>query len=106
MPEGGHWGAVRRTVLRKNTEVGLDQLLMIRLAQQLGAAPDKLRGKGTEASGFRISVPIAEQAARHFSEDLRHFVRAYAGAIPRHAFVETAGVLHGGWADDDCHERH
>ena len=66
--------------------VGLDQLLMIRLAQQLGAAPDKLRGGGRE----RISNqrPIAQRAARHFSEDLRRFVRSYAGVIPRHAFVE------------------
>lgn len=69
-------------------EVGIDQLLMIRLAQQLGQAPDKLRGK--ESGGERISNqrPIAELAARHFSEDLRHFIRGYADAIPRHTFVE------------------
>jgi hypothetical protein len=61
---------------------------MIRLAQQLGQAPDKLRGK--ESGGDRISNqrPIAELAARHFSEDLRHFVLGYAGAIPRFTFVE------------------
>lgn len=70
----------------ERTAVGLDQLLMIRLAEQLKEAPDKLRGK----DGERISNqrPIAEQAARHFSEDIRSFVRAYAGVIPRHAFVE------------------
>ncbi|MGH7495186.1 MAG: hypothetical protein ACREOO_22675 [bacterium] len=66
--------------------VGLDQLLMIRLAQQLKEAPDKLRG----SEGARISNqrPIAEQAARHFSEDIRRFVRTYASIIPRHTFVE------------------
>ena len=66
--------------------VGLDQLLMIRLAQQLEAAPDKLRGSDVE----RISNqrPIAEKAAREFSEDIRRFVRSYADFIPRHAFVE------------------
>jgi hypothetical protein len=71
---------------QEETPVGLDQLLMIRLARQLGAAPDKLRG----SEGERISNqrPIAEQAARHFSEDIRRFVRAYAGVIPRHAFVD------------------
>ena len=65
--------------------LGADQLLMIRLAQQLGEAPDKLRG----AQGERISNqrPIAERAARHFSEDIRRFVRAYAGVIPRQSFV-------------------
>ncbi len=70
----------------EGTPVGLDQLLMIRLAQQLGEPPDKLRGDG----GERISNqrPIAERASVHFSEDIRRFVRAYAGVIPRHALVE------------------
>jgi hypothetical protein len=68
------------------TSVGLDQLLMIRLAQQLGAAPEKLRG----SEGERISNqrPIAERAAVDFSDDIRRFVRSYADIIPRHAFVE------------------
>ena len=71
---------------REETPVGLDQLLMIRLAQQLGAAPDKLRGgDGEKISNQR---PVAEGAAEHFSEDIRRFVRSYAGVIPRHAFVE------------------
>ncbi len=72
----------------ETAEVGLDQLLMIRLAQQLGEAPDKVRAK-TEV-GDRISNqrPIAEVAARHFSEEIRRFVRSYADVIPRHAFVE------------------
>ncbi len=70
----------------EEVEVGLDQLLMIRLAQSLVQAPEKLRGAG----GERISNqrPIAAQPTRHFSEDIRHFVRAYSGVIPRHAFVE------------------
>ena len=69
----------------EETLVGIDQLLMIRLAQQLGGAPDKLRAGG----GDRISNqrPIAEQAAHHFSEDIRRFVRTYAGVIPRQTFV-------------------
>ena len=72
----------------ESTKVGIDQLLMIRLAQKIGQAPDKLRGK--ETGGDRISNqrPIAELAARHFSEDLRHFIRGYADVIPRHSFVE------------------
>ena len=69
-----------------NRTVGLDQLLTIRLAQQLGSAPQKLRGGG----GSRISNqrPIAALAARHFSDDIRRFVRDYADVIPRRAFVE------------------
>ena len=69
-----------------NESVGLDQLLTIRLAQQLGEAPQKLRGKeGRQISNQR---PIAKAAAREFSEDIRRFVCAYGGIIPRHAFVE------------------
>lgn len=89
-----HQGMVREGPLgdrtadrfQEKTQVGLDQLLMIRLAQQLTAAPEKLRG----GEGERISNqrPIAERAARHFSEDIRCFVRSYARVIPRHAFVE------------------
>ena len=70
----------------QDTRIGLDQLLMIRLAQQLAAAPDKLRGgEGDKVSNQR---PIAERAARDFSEDIRRFARAYAGVLPRHAFVD------------------
>lgn len=70
----------------ESTRVGLDQLLMIRLAQQLGTAPEKLRG----SEGDRISNqrPIAEKAAAEFSEDIRRFVRAYATVVPRHCLVE------------------
>lgn len=66
--------------------VGLDQLLMIRIAQQIGQAPDKVRGG--EGEWISNQRPVAERAAEHFSEDIRRFVRAYAAAIPRHALVE------------------
>lgn len=64
--------------------VGLDQLLMIRLAQQLDSAPQKLKGN----SRIPNQRPIAALAARRFSEDIRRFVRDYADVIPRRAFVE------------------
>lgn len=69
-----------------DTSVGLDQLLMIRLAQELGVAPDKLRGKDLH----RISNqrPIAKRAAEEFSDDIQRFVRSYASVVPRHAFVD------------------
>ncbi len=72
----------------ESAEVGIDQLLMIRLAQQLGEAPDKLRGKASGGDRISNQRPIAELAARHFSEDLRHFIRGYADIVPRHTFVE------------------
>ena len=70
----------------ENDSVGLDQLLMIRLAQQLERAPDKIRGK--EAGPISNQRPIAEQAAKNFSEDIRRFVRSYSPLVPRYALVE------------------
>lgn len=82
----GELGSRTADRFNEETEVGLDQLLMIRLAQALGEAPYKLRGgEGEKISNQR---PIAEKAASEFSEDIRRFVRSYAAAIPRHAFVE------------------
>ena len=70
----------------RDETVGLDQLLMIRLAQQLQAAPDEMRGK--EKGPISNQHPIAEKAARHFSDDIRRFLRAYAALVPRHALVD------------------
>ena len=70
----------------ERTDVGIDQLLMVRLAQLLGAAPDKVRGG--ESHQISNQRPIAERSAQHFSEDIRRFVRAYASIIPRHGFVD------------------
>jgi hypothetical protein len=82
----GHLGDRKADRFQEDSAIGLDQLLMVRLAQQLGEPPDKLRGKdGDKISNQRS---IAELASRDFSEDIRQFVRGYAEAIPRHAFVE------------------
>lgn len=67
-------------------DVGLDQLLMIRLAETLRAAPDKAHGK--DAERIPNQRPIATLAARHFSEDIRRFLRSYASATPRQALVD------------------
>ncbi len=85
MVHEGPLGSLTADRFLEDEPVGLDQLLMIRLAQALRAAPDKLRG----SEGERISNqrPIAERTAQQFSEDIRRFVRAYARVLPRHAFV-------------------
>ena len=67
--------------------IGLDQLLMIRLAQLLRSAPDKARGR--DAERIPNQRPIATLAARRFSEDIRRFLRSYAGEVPRLALVDT-----------------
>ena len=71
----------------QNGDIGIDQLLTIRLAQLLGSAPEKIRGK--EGAQISNQLPIAKKAAQNFSEDIRRFVRAYASVIPRHSFVDT-----------------
>ena len=71
--------------------VGLDQLLTIRLAQQLGTAPRKLKPtpkQGPDTDRISNQRPIAEAAGRRFSDDIRRFVRSYADSAPRHAFVD------------------
>jgi len=84
----GEFGSRTADTFDETSDVGLDQLLMIRLAQQLGEAPDKLRGQGSGGDKIPNQRPIAELAARHFSEDLRRFIINYADVIPRHALVE------------------
>lgn len=68
----------------ESTPVGIDQLITIRLAQQLGTAPKTMAG---QASSITNQRPIAEKATAHCSEDLRRFITAYSGTIPRRAFL-------------------
>lgn len=83
----GDMADLRSDLFDENDQsVGLDQLLMIRLAQQLGAAPDKLRQK--DKTKIPNQHPIAQRSAKEFSEDIRRFVRSYSNSIPRHSFVE------------------
>ena len=66
------------------TEVGLDQLLTIRLAQLCGEAPGKAFGKG-DPGPIPNQQSIATRAARHFREDLLTFFDCYGknGVVPR-----------------------
>ncbi len=66
--------------------LGHDQVLTVRLAQQLKQAPIKLRGK----AGSRIpnQRPIGRRSAERFSEDIRRFVRGYSGSMPRQVFLD------------------
>ncbi len=74
--------------------VGLDQLLMIRLAQSIGEAPGPSREGAknavNRASGASIpnQRPIVERTSREFSEDIRLFLAAYSKSLPRHRLIE------------------
>lgn len=70
----------------ENTAVGIDQLLVIRIAQALRKAPDPIAGR--DARKIANQRPIATKTSREFSEDMRKFVRTYASVVPRQAFME------------------
>ena len=72
----------------ENATVGLDQLLAIRLATQMGGPPDAVLGQGErQISNQR---PLAELASSSFADDMRRFLRSYprrvaAARATRHA---------------------
>ena len=83
-PKGGIEEDYARDQFDDESRVGIDQLLMIRLATRLGQAPGKVKG----SPQIPNQRPIARRAAQLFAEDLRKYVRSYANQVPRQAFVE------------------
>jgi hypothetical protein len=81
--------------------VGIDQLLTIRLAQQLEQAPSGLKdGAVAGSSQVRSSQianqqPIAGKTADFLAEDLRIFLREYGKKIPRQSFLPMLEVCIG-----------
>ena len=69
-------------------EVGLDQLLAIRLAQLCGEAPRKAVGKG-DPTPIPNQWPLARRAANTFREDFLAFFRSYGTSreMPRQALL-------------------
>ena len=65
--------------------VGIDELLMIRLAQRMRSAPRRTKTK----PGIPNRRSIAAGSARQFSADLRSYLNAYANHVPRQFLVEA-----------------
>ena len=65
--------------------VGIDQLLMIRLAQRMRSAPRWTKTK----HGIPNRLSIASGSTRRFSTDLRNYLDAYADHVPRQFLVEA-----------------
>jgi hypothetical protein len=82
--EGDVRASVRSDRFDEAAEIGLDQLLTVRLAQFCGEAPVKARGQG-QASPIPNQRPIAARATMEFREDLLTFFDCYGrdGAMPR-----------------------
>lgn len=65
--------------------VGIDQLMMIRLAQRMRSAPRWMKPK----PGIPNRLSIAAGSTRQFSADLRDYLDAYADHVPRQFLVEA-----------------
>jgi hypothetical protein len=70
----------------ESADVGIDQLLTIRIAQTCSQAPIKLRGPG-ESGLIPNSRPLSQRAAHSFAKDLSVFLQSYGTVIPRHALI-------------------
>jgi hypothetical protein len=66
-------------------DIGVDELLAVRLAQTCGHAPDRLRGN--EQSQIANRWPVAKTAAKYLRGDLATFIEVYGMALPRQAFL-------------------
>ncbi|MBK1650311.1 hypothetical protein [Rhabdochromatium marinum] len=71
-------------------DLGIDELLTIRLAQRCKTPPDKARKnqKNPEGSEIPQQTAVASRAAEILREDLAVFIRGYGGIIPRQAFLQ------------------
>jgi hypothetical protein len=68
--------------------IGVDQLLMVRIAYEMGEAPRRAaEGGNSRGSDIPNRQSIATEAASDFREDLRIFLRAYGRTIPRQSFL-------------------
>lgn len=68
------------------SEVGIDQLLTIRIAQSCGQAPQKMRG-ARETVLISNARPISRRASRLLARDFSVFIQAYGSVIPRPALI-------------------
>lgn len=79
-------------------DLGIDELLAVRIAQACGRAPDKASKSKTETD-HRIPNrwPIADAAAKQLRRDLMIFIGVYGSQMPRQAFLPMleAGIALG-----------
>ena len=79
-------------------DLGIDELLAVRIAQACGRAPDKASRSKTETD-HRIPNrwPIADVAAKQLRRDLMSFIDVYGPQMPRQAFLPMleAGIALG-----------
>lgn len=83
-------------VEEKATDIGIDELLSVRMAQSCGSAPLKAQG-GEQVERIFNRYPLANRAANYLREDLSIFIETYGDVVPRQAFLQMleAGIALG-----------
>jgi hypothetical protein len=79
----------------EDAQVSLEELLMIRLAQACGEAPESLRATRGAVGEIINAWPVSRRAASAFREDLTSFLEDYGTAIPRRAITPMLETLLG-----------
>lgn len=69
------------------TDIGVDELLSVRMAQACGGAPFKAQG-GEQVERIFNRYPLASRAADYLREDLSIFIETYGFIVPRQAFLQ------------------
>ncbi|MDD5177525.1 MAG: hypothetical protein PHQ05_13995 [Sterolibacterium sp.] len=70
-------------------EIGIDELLTIRMAQACESAPQPAaRTRGAESQHIPNQSPLPQGAMRLFRDDLTVLIEEYGGAVPRQAFLQ------------------
>jgi len=71
----------------EQASLSLEELLMIRLAQCCGEAPQALRAIRGAVSDIQNSWPTSQRAALTFRDDLTAFLQSYGTSIPRRSIT-------------------
>lgn len=73
-----------------SNEIGVDELLTIRMAQTCGSAPKPAARTpgGAESQHIPNQNPLPQGATRLFRDDLTVLIEEYGGAVPRQAFLQ------------------
>jgi len=70
-------------------EIGIDELLTVRMAQVCKSAPQPAaRKQGVESQHIPNQSPLPQEASHRFREDLTILIEEYGGAVPRQAFLQ------------------
>jgi hypothetical protein len=92
---GGNPADLRTDTIDEQAALSIEELLMIRLAQECNEAPETLRAIHGAASDIQNIWPISHRAAFAFRDDLIAFLENYGKTIPRRTITPMLESLLG-----------